>query len=348
MSSRYAALKLGFAAIVSMRADRWLAPMARGAGFIITLHHVRPWVDRDFAPNRLLEITPEFLDAALSVIAETHDFIPLDEVAGRLTAPRRRPFAAVTFDDGYRDNVEFALPILKRHGAPWTVFVTPGFADRTARLWWLELEEAIRRLDRVKLTADGLRLDLRAGNAFQKNAAFDKIYWTLRAGSEERLRAAVQHLVQAAGVDGQRLVAELCLDWEGIDALAREPDVGIGAHTMTHPMLAKHPADAMRWEMTESRAVLERRLGRPVRHFAYPVGDPGSAGSREFAAAADAGFEIAVTTRPGHLFAGHATHLTALPRISLNGAFQSLSAVRALASGVPFLLWNRGLRLSAG
>jgi peptidoglycan/xylan/chitin deacetylase (PgdA/CDA1 family) len=82
-----------------------------------------------------------------------------------------------------------------------------------------------------------------------------------------------------------------------------------------------------------------------VRHFAYPVGDPGSAGPREFRLALDAGFATAVTTRPGHLFAAHADHPTALPRVSVNGYFQSRAALRALLSGVPFLAWNRGRRL---
>jgi peptidoglycan/xylan/chitin deacetylase (PgdA/CDA1 family) len=111
-------------------------------------------------------------------------------------------------------------------------------------------------------------------------------------------------------------------------------------------MLAKHSLEMVRVEMQQSRATIERELGTSVRHFAYPVGDPGSAGPREFEAAAEAGFEMAVTTRPGHVFAEHALHLQALPRVSLNGAFQSGAAVRALASGVPFLLWNRGRRLN--
>jgi peptidoglycan/xylan/chitin deacetylase (PgdA/CDA1 family) len=346
MLTRYAVLRLGFAAIARTRADLWLAPVARGLGFILMLHHVRPWAERDFAPNRILEVTPDFLDTALGVLAQTHDFLPLGEIPERLMTPGRRPFVAVTFDDGYRDNVEFAMPVLKRHGVPWTVFVTPGFADRTAHLWWLELGEAIRRLDRIDVAMGAEPLSLPARTTAQKEAAFQRLYWTLRRGPEERLRVVVQELTDKAGVDGLQLTDDLCLDWQELTALGREPDVDIGAHTMTHPMLAKHSSEVLRWELAESRAVLEGRLQRPVRHFAYPVGDPGSAGPREFSAAAEAGFTLAVTTRPAHLFAAHAAHPMALPRVSLNGAFQTPAAVRALASGVPFLLWNRGRRPS--
>src|SRR5829696_489406 len=153
----------GFAATSALRADRWLRPIAQGCGAILMFHHVRPWRERAFAPNRLLEITPEFLDRALAIAVELgFDLVPLDEVPLRLRRPGR-PFAAITFDDGYRDTAEHALPVLRRHGAPFTVFVTTRFADGAGGLWWLELEEAIARLDRVavqrrrRLLRGGLR-----------------------------------------------------------------------------------------------------------------------------------------------------------------------------------------------
>jgi peptidoglycan/xylan/chitin deacetylase (PgdA/CDA1 family) len=111
-------------------------------------------------------------------------------------------------------------------------------------------------------------------------------------------------------------------------------------------MLAKWPAAFARREIAESKAVIEGKLGRPIRHFAYPVGDPASAGPREFTLAREAGFTTAVTTRPGHLFPAHRLHLHALPRVSVNGLYQSEAAFRAMLSGVPFMAWNRGRRLN--
>src|SRR3954447_9306353 len=89
----------GFAATSALRADRWLRPFAQGCGAILMLHHVRPWRDRAFAPNRLLEITPEFLDCTLTVARDLgFAFVSLDEVPQRLRWPGR-PFLAITFDD---------------------------------------------------------------------------------------------------------------------------------------------------------------------------------------------------------------------------------------------------------
>ena len=350
MNGRHKAITAAFGLMAATRADRWSRGFAQGAGAILTLHHVRPAAACGFAPNAGLDVTPEFLDAALGLVrAEGYDIVSLDEALARLQSPKPcRFFVALTFDDGYRDNVEYAWPVLARHGVPWTLFVTPGFAERTARLWWLELEEAIRALPRLDLTLPDGRFVARTQSDVEKLRAFDRLYWRLRNGPETILLSAISDLTDAAGIDRAALVERECLPWETLRALSGAPGVTIGAHTLTHPMLARHDAKTARREIVESRERLEAELGMPVRHFAYPVGDPGSAGPREFELAREAGFVSAVTTRPGHLFPEHAAHLHALPRISLNGLHQTEPALRALLSGLPFWLRNRGGRLDVG
>lgn len=350
MSLRHLAFSAAFRAIALTRADRWGRGLAQGAGVILTLHHVRPAQPGGFQPNRILEITPEFLDATLRLIrSEGYDIVSLDEAVARLASPKpQRFFVALTFDDGYRDNIEHAWPVLAKHDAPWTLFVTPGFADRIARLWWLELEEAIAALPEIALSLPDGALVARAGTDAEKQAAFDTLYWRLRKLPEAILLSAISALAAKAGIDAAALVERECLPWETLRALAGAPGVTIGAHTLTHPMLARHPADFARTEIVESKTRLEAELERPIRHFSYPVGDPTSAGPREFAMAGEAGFASAVTTRPGHLFPAHTQHLHALPRVSLNGLHQSEDAVRGMLSGLPFLLWNRGRKVNVG
>jgi len=327
------------------RAHAW-ARFARGRGVILTFHHVRPAPTDGFSPNRLLEITPEFLETTLDTLdALGFELVALDEVPARLAGPEReRPFAALTFDDGYRDNRDHAAPILARRGAPWTLFVTRDFALGRGRFWWRELEEAVRRVEVVRFEG----LELPAATDREKARAFATLYWRLRAGPEAALRDATRRLAEAAGVDVTDLARDACLDFDELRALARDPGVTLGAHTLSHPMLAKADAAGARREIVESKAALEAEIGEAVRHFAYPVGDPGSAGPREFEIAREAGFETAVTTRPGHLFSAHARHLHALPRVSVNGLHQSAGALRALLSGLPLLAWNRGRRIAVG
>ena len=342
MSLKRAVIGAGFAAMRASGLHRAIA--APGCGFILTLHRVRPFRPETlgYAPNRLLEVTPEFFDQALALIAARgFEFVTLDEAARRL-AEGGAPFAALTFDDGYRDTRDVALPILERHGAPATVFFAPGLIERTARLWWLELEEAIRRLDAVE--AAGLRLPARTPG--EKSAAFERVYWGLRARPEAELLDAIGALASEAGVTNAALAEPALLNWEETIALARHPLVTAGSHSLSHLRLAQWPIEVARTEIADSKVMLEARLGRPVTSFSYPVGDPTSAGQREYALAEDAGYAVAVTTRPGMLFAEHAGHLRALPRVSLNGLWQDLAYLDVLLSGAPFRLWNRGRRLN--
>ena len=337
----------GLSAIAGCGADRLLAPVARGRGAILMFHHVRPRRPDAFRPNALLEITPGFLDATLALVRRLgFAIVPLDEVPELLVERAAGPpFVALTFDDGYRDNRDHALPVLRRHGVPWTMFVTTGYASQAGSLWWVELEDAVRAGERLVLP-DGTVLPART--AVEKAAAYAAAYRELRGGPEERLRGVVSAWCDEAGIDRAAIVRRLCLDWDELAALRGEPGLTIGAHTLTHPMLAKHGAETAAREIAESGRIIAERLGREVRHLAYPVGDPGSAGPREFQLAREAGYATAVTTRPGHLFQEHRAHLTALPRVSVNGLHQSEAALRALLSGVPFLAWNRGRRVNVG
>ena len=349
MGFRGGAIDLGFRLFGATGLHRVAARFTQGLGAILMFHRVRAADVGEFAPNRGLEITPDFLDALLARLREeSFDIVDLDGAITRIrgATPAPRPFVALTFDDGYRDTADVALPILERHGAPFTVYVTTGFAERSARMWWVEMEEAIAALDRVSIVAGGRSFDLPATTPAEKQTAFESLYWPLRAGEEAELLRVSGELAAMAKIGGADVVDELCLNWTGLRKLGRHPLATIGAHTLTHPMLAKHSEDAARREMTESKAIIEREIGRPVLHLAYPVGDPGSAGPREFALAQEAGYVSAVTTRPGMLFPQHADHLTALPRLSVNGAHQSLAALDILLSGAPFMVWNRGRKLS--
>jgi len=339
-------ISLGLSAFALSGLYRLTPSALRGCGVILTLHRVRPWAPETpgFSPNALLEITPEFLDEALCLLRERgFQFVSLAEAVNRLSEPTAERFVSLTFDDGYSDFTRYALPILEKHGAPVTVFLSPGFIEGGAQLWWLQLEEAVRRLDCV--VADSGEA-LPARDAREKAAVYEALYWRLRALPEPELLEACQRLAAEAGVCDIALRQDLFMGWDEVMGLARHPLVQIGAHSMTHVRLAQWPEARARDEMARSRAELESRLSRPVAAFCYPVGDPTSAGAREFELARELGFRIGVTTRPGMLFPEHATQTLALPRVSLNGLWQDRRSLDVLLSGAPFWLWNRGQRMN--
>ncbi|MFN3890711.1 MAG: polysaccharide deacetylase family protein [Beijerinckiaceae bacterium] len=342
MKERIIGAGLGFFRTTGL--DRAASFLTRGRGAILMFHNVRPSAGRAYAPNQSLEVTPEFLDAALSLLdALGYEVIPIGALPERLAKNGGRRFAVLTFDDGYRDNLEIAAPILRRHNAPYAIYVTTGFADRRSRLWWLELEAAIGALDHIDMTVAGRAFSAPAHSVQEKQAAYLAAYAFLREHDEQAMLEQISALLAKAGMKLD--CGELCMTWDEVREAASDPLCTIGVHTLTHPRLAKYDEDFVWRELRESREIIERQIGRPAVHLAFPFGDSRSAGPREFEIARACGYETAVTTRPGVLYAGHVKHLTALPRLAVHGSWQDVRLLESLLTGAPFAMWNLGRRV---
>lgn len=347
---RKAVLRAGLETLYYSGVHHLARQFLSGEGAILTMHRVRPALADEFQPNRTLEITPEFLDLVITSLRTADiDIISMEEVYQRLISGRHgRRFVALTFDDGYRDNLKHAWPILKRHQVPFTIYVPSAYPEGRGELWWLVLEEAIARHPQIEVTLDGNESVFDCPTPETKQETFEVIYRHIRSRETyDELLQVIRELAFGYGIDTARLCRELCMGWDELAWLAADPLVTIGAHTVTHPILAKLPEDEARLEMLNGAREIAAKLGRMPAHFAYPVGAPDAAGSREFALAAGASFKTAVTTRAGVLFQDHARHLTALPRISVNGDFQQMRYLDVLLSGAPTALLNRFRRVAA-
>jgi peptidoglycan/xylan/chitin deacetylase (PgdA/CDA1 family) len=343
-------IRAGLDALYFSGAHVWLRPIFAGLGAIFTLHHVRPRRDDEFQPNCHLEVTPEFLrEMLMHLRAHEIEIITLDELHLRLIEGNfSRRFACFTFDDGYRDNRDFALPVMREFDAPFSIFVTSDFAEGSGRLWWVALERVIANASAIDVTIDGMPTRLDAASGPAKLAAFRRLHDWLRAlPGQQDVAREMSALCARYGVDEAAICRELCMTWNELKQLATEPLVTIGAHSISHCNLAQQREERARSEITESRARIEAALQRPVLHMAYPYGDRAAAGPREFALAAAAGFKIAVTTRPGMIFPENAGHLTALPRVSLNGHYQEPRVLPVLTSGAATAMWNGFRRVDA-
>ncbi|HEV7317752.1 MAG TPA: polysaccharide deacetylase family protein [Ensifer sp.] len=310
---------------------------ARGRGAIFTLHHVRPKRARPFDPNAHLEITPDFLDAALSALKrDGYRFVALDQLPEALAA-EGGPVACFTLDDGYRNNLDHALPVFERHRAPFTVFVTGGFVDRTHTLWWETLAEVLARSAELRFDFGAGVETLQARTVSERQMAFNRVADFIHSRDEAGSIASLNALAMARGVDPLAMTAQLTLDEAGLRRLAGSPLASLGAHTISHRSVARLDKDEARREIEDSARRVEAIVGRRPLTFAYPYGDALAASPRDHQIVADLGFTLAVTTRPGTLRAP-APALHALPRISLNGHFQRARYASALASGIPFRL----------
>jgi len=326
-------------AVYHTRLDEFLAPVTRGAGVVFMLHNVRPETPAQFSPNRILSITPDFLQLVLEQVTNRgFDIVTMDEAHARMVSPAShdRPFAVFTFDDGYRDNIEYALPIMRRFNAPMTIYVSPDFCDHNGRAWWLTLEQAMRELGEISVPFETGERQFDLSTTAQKYKAFQAIYPWLRAKPDKELHPHVERWAGEAGVDPFAACRNLVMTWDELRAVRNDPLVSIGAHTMSHTALAKCTEEEARWQIEASVQHIEYELGQDCRHFAYPYGDAISAGAREFALARDAGVKTAVTTRKGQIPDRIDDGLWSLPRFSLNGDFQDERLFRVLLNGAPF------------
>jgi peptidoglycan/xylan/chitin deacetylase (PgdA/CDA1 family) len=249
-----------------------------------------------------------------------------------------RRYAVLTFDDGYRDNVSMALPILERSNAPFMMYVPTDALTRTMQSWWLGLRELIRSREDITIDAMGVRFhcpDFRS-----KRAALRKVdQWVHQ---DYRRAAALAATFQKAGISISALNDQYFLDDCALQDLARHPLASIGGHTTSHAALATLDASSARAELADNRNYLENLLQLPIRHLAYPYGTPGACGLREEQLADESGYLSAVTTRHGQL-SDHQPNQFALPRIGVSSSFDSQTSFAARMSGVQSAVHRLGV-----
>lgn len=317
-----------------------MMPGARGLGSIFTLHHVRSAQQKEFDPAAHLAITPEFLDASITKL-KSIGYVPvaLEDLPAFLAQPDRPgPAMVFTLDDGYRDNDVYARPVFEKHEIPYTIFISGGFVDRTHSIWWKTAEELIGRVDQFDFDFGDGETSYPAHTKLEKYAVFDRMHKALSCIEQDDIIAQLDRRARAAGICPTGIVEREVMDQTELEILAQRPLASLGAHTISHINLAHTDASRMREEIDRSAERVAQITGAKPSTLAYPYGDRCAACQREYQAAEELGFSLAVTTNPGVLTEQSLSSRHSMPRISLNGYYQKGRYVGALASGIPFAL----------
>jgi peptidoglycan/xylan/chitin deacetylase (PgdA/CDA1 family) len=343
IDSREAFTRLAMEFIRFSGAASLFSPYFSGIGAILMLHRVSDCSESPLGVNGHLSITPAFLDATLSRMKKLgYIFVGMDEALDRVKSRNRERFATITADDGYRDNLVEALPVLEKHATPATIYIAPNLTIGVIDIWWEVLEQIVVASPTIQL--DGVTLDCTTRS--RKISAVRQIACHLtRAIPEQERQTVLRRLAAAAGVDTVAPGRCGLMDWDEIRRIAAHPLVAIGAHTMNHFFLRRLSDAEAGYEMEEANRVLRAELGVAPRHLAYPYGSAQAVGEREVGLAREIGYASAVTTRHGLLQPEHSGHLHALPRISVNGRFQKIGHVRTMLSGITAPLANSGRRV---
>jgi peptidoglycan/xylan/chitin deacetylase (PgdA/CDA1 family) len=229
----------------------------------------------------------------MALLARVANVVPLDAALADLTAGRPLPprAVAITFDDGYRDNLTHAVPVLRRHGLPATVFLVPGFLSHKVHAWWERLAWALRTTAAPSVDFSGETMPL--GDDAARIRARDRIEVCLKRDDLATRHDRLEELVAALEPPGEMHPGELYLDWDEARDLVRS-GISIGSHTMGHAILARETAAEQQRDLRESREILERELGVEIRTLAYPNGQAGDYDEITIGAAQAAGYTHAV------------------------------------------------------
>jgi peptidoglycan/xylan/chitin deacetylase (PgdA/CDA1 family) len=306
-------------------------------GVIFTLHHVRPSEPGSNPQQKNLEITPEYLDLVITTLRDLgYRFVRLEDIHATMKEPSRQPFAVFTLDDGYRDNVTYALPVFARHQVPFTVFACSGFIRRTHTMWWETAYQLVQQQQSLQFDFGEGREQIGLASPGAKDATFQRLSRFIMSSDEAD---AIDRLNQAAsdcGINPMTPVDEMILNEAELVALSRHPLATIGAHSVSHLAMARLTDDQLAEELASSRQYLQTLLSRDISTFAFPYGHRTEAGPREFAAADASGFTAAVTTVQTPVCDEDLKSPLQLPRVNIDGRWQRRRYVAAIASGLPF------------
>jgi peptidoglycan/xylan/chitin deacetylase (PgdA/CDA1 family) len=297
-----------------------------GRAAIIMFHEIQ----QDFRFELMTGTPVSFFEYSLNWLRQQGwEIVTLVECLERLRKDDRfRRYAVLTFDDGYRDNISVALPVLERYNSPFMLYVPTGAPTRTLQPWWLGLRELFRSRDDVSI--DAMNARFHCPDFQTKVSALIRVtQWV----HEDYNRAAMlAPTFNDAGLSLSELNDVYFLDEGEIQVLAHHPLASVGGHTTSHAALKTLDDSSARAEMADNRSYLENLLQLSVRHFAYPYGGSEACGPREERLAHDAGFWTAVTTRHGHLD-GLQLNEFALPRIYV-GPFDTKFSFEAKMNGL--------------
>jgi peptidoglycan/xylan/chitin deacetylase (PgdA/CDA1 family) len=285
-----------------------VAAATRPALVVLTYHRIaEPGTDSFYDP--VISATPDSFCAQIEWLRRSLRILTLPELIAQLEpgSPWHEPAALLTFDDGYRDNFEVAVPILRERAIPATFFLPTAFLDTPRLPWWDQVAYVIKRTRMRRLVlkrsphggSPPLEIDL---GTLPRSAAVTTI---IRAFLDRTISDEPWFLLQLAAqaeiaIDSESLARALFVNWDQVrQTITLDSTLTIGSHGHSHERLAALDKDSQHHELFESKRILESRLGHVVAALAYPYGWQGTYNTETKTLAARAGYRLAFTSSEG-------------------------------------------------
>lgn len=302
--------RTGLGSLLSHTAGRW-------TGLVVFNYHRLGNESKTLFDRALYSAGQDEFDRQVRFLKTNFDVVRVDD----LEQVRRRPGRAVmiTFDDGYRDNYELALPVLKQQQVPATFFITSGFIDGGPVAWWDEIAWMIRsstRLEVPSVMESCPSFSLR--DEASREQAIKSLLRFYKGLPLDQTRTFIEQLALHSG-SGRcpiTLARDVWMSWDMIRELDRA-GLDIGGHTVSHPVLARTSAEMQRQEIFGSKRRIEAEIGHSISAFSYPVGQPDSFTQETQLLLREAGYRWAFSFSGGFSSTSYADDFN-LPRVAVS------------------------------
>lgn len=272
-----------------------IKPYPADAYQVLLYHRVNP----EHEPFLVEAVHPDDFEQQIVFLKRHYALLDLGELWRRVQERTLPPNAvAITFDDGYVDNHRYALPVLRKHGVPATLFLVSDAASDGEPLWFDKVLYAFKRTSRRRLTFEALGIaGLPLDTVAARLVAADRCLQALRERPDDERRYLQHELQMALRVNEFDGLRGLMIDWDQARELDRA-GFSIEAHTSSHPILSRLSPGAARAEVVRCRRAIEHALQKEVRFFAYPNGKPDDFDESTKDILREAGFSCAFTALP--------------------------------------------------
>lgn len=280
------------------------SPFFSGRGLILMFHRVRPFERMSFfEQNRLWEITPEQLELVIKFFLKNkYTIVPADEIGTYLKKEPKKKFVSFTFDDGYYDNIKYALPLFEKYKINMTVFLTPSYLKKEKVPWEFLIEEYLLEKDKVVFIENEKKTELVCESREDKHQVFSFFYSMLKRNNNRyQLNQTIKKLFPAT-LYAAVLRKPIMMNAQQVSDLGKHSFVRFGNHTYHHYVLSQLSLEEQIEEIEKAEKYLTELLNMPIKGLAYPYGGYGDINTNSLRAARETKTAYALTAFPGNVF----------------------------------------------
>jgi len=241
-----------------------------------------------------MAVSSSNFEKQIKVLKSKYKIVSMNEFNENLKKKKKQFMIAITFDDGYNDNLRYALPILEKFEVPATIYITTRFLNDNVWMWWYELKDEIQNKSTLNFEFENVKYNFILKSFKQKNLAFKnlrKLFLDLTSDRQIKLLEII------TGNKKRKNYSEICLNREELKNLDMHPLITIGSHSHNHLNLSILENENLIYEINKSTEILESLLNHKIKHFSYPYGQNYQVSKREYNTIADLNFDTAVTTQ---------------------------------------------------